>query len=167
MRLKITACTGSRDKLWAIRYKRPKPNCHFWGTQSKSNVLHMIPAHSTIKGVGRHLSHLFSPTHWSVSTFAPFKGLDYLPTPPPPPQPPVSEQGHVLVVFTPKSKCTLLITWQSNTSETMCWGKKYNFFGKLSDQEDGRLVSQNSHLIWSWMPVSFVEYRAGKCEEVK
>ena len=122
MRVKITACTGSWDELWAIRYKRPKPNCHFWGTQSKSNVLHMIPAHSTIKGVGRHLSHLFSPTHWSASIFAPFKELAY-----PPPQPPVSEQGHVLVVSTPKSKCTLLITWQSNISETMCWGKKYNF----------------------------------------
>ena len=146
------------------KIQKAKTNCHFWGTQSKSNVLHMIPAHSTIKGVGRHLSHLFSPTHWSASIFAPFKELAY-----PPPQPPVSEQGHVLVVFTPKSKCTLhtLHTWQSNTSETMCWGKKYNFFGKLPDQEDGRLVSQNNHLIWSWMPVSFEEYRAGKGEEVK
>ena len=30
-----------------------------------------------------------------------------------------------------------------------------------------RLVSQNNHLIWVWMIVSFVEHRVGEGEEVK
>ena len=38
---------------------------------------------------------------------------------------------------------------------------------KPSDQEDGRLTSQNSHLIGVWMPVSFKEHRAGEGEELK
>ena len=37
-------------------------------------------------------------------------------------------------------------------------------FGKLADWEDGRLMSQNSHLIGIWMPGSFIEQRG---EEVK
>ena len=32
------------------------------------------------------------------------------------------------------------------------------FLGKLADQEDGRLMSQNNHLIRVWMPVSFIEH---------
>ena len=30
-----------------------------------------------------------------------------------------------------------------------------------------RLVSQNNHLIWVWMTVSFIEHRVGGGEEVK
>ena len=30
-------------------------------------------------------------------------------------------------------------------------------FRKLADQEDGRLISQNKHLIRVWMPGSFIE----------
>lgn len=61
IRIKITACAGSWDKLWAIRYKRSKPNCHFWGVQSKvlycTWSLHIAPS----KGWADHLSHFFSP----------------------------------------------------------------------------------------------------------
>ena len=39
--------------------------------------------------------------------------------------------------------------------------------GKLADQEDGRLKSQNNHLIGVWMPVSFIAQRGGGDEEVK
>jgi len=35
-------------------------------------------------------------------------------------------------------------------------------FGKLPDQEDGRLMSQNNHLIGIWMPGSFIDQRWGK-----
>ena len=38
---------------------------------------------------------------------------------------------------------------------------------KPSDQEDGRLMSQNSYLIGVWMPVSFIEHGAGEGEELK
>ena len=30
-------------------------------------------------------------------------------------------------------------------------------FGKLADQEDGRLMSQSNHLAGAWMPGSFIE----------
>ena len=29
--------------------------------------------------------------------------------------------------------------------------------GKLADQGDGRLTSQNNHPVWVWMPGSFIE----------
>ena len=32
-------------------------------------------------------------------------------------------------------------------------------FGKLAYQEDGRLMSQSNHLIWVWIPVSFINQR--------
>ena len=34
-------------------------------------------------------------------------------------------------------------------------------FGKPADQEDGRLMSQNNHLIGVWMPSSFVDQSLG------
>ena len=40
-------------------------------------------------------------------------------------------------------------------------------FGKPADPEDGRLKSQNNHLIGVWMPVSFIAQRQGGDEEVK
>ena len=32
-------------------------------------------------------------------------------------------------------------------------------FGKSADREDGRLASQNNHLVGVWMPVSFMGQR--------
>ena len=40
-------------------------------------------------------------------------------------------------------------------------------FRKQADQEGGRLVSPNDHLLWAWMPVSVIEQRWGGGEEVK
>ena len=40
-------------------------------------------------------------------------------------------------------------------------------FGKLTDQEDGRLTSQNNHLVGVWMPISLIDQREGGVEEVK
>ena len=40
-------------------------------------------------------------------------------------------------------------------------------FGKSADQEDGRLASQNNHLVGVWMPVSFMGQRWGGGEETK
>ena len=37
--------------------------------------------------------------------------------------------------------------------------------GKLADGEDGRLTSQNNHLIGVWMPVSFTEKRWGEVRD--
>ena len=37
-------------------------------------------------------------------------------------------------------------------------------FGKLAYQEDGKLMSQSNHLIWVWMPGSFINQRQ---EEVR
>ena len=41
-----------------------------------------------------------------------------------------------------------------------------NLFRKPADGKDGRLVSQNSHLIKAWLPDSFIEKGKGG-EEVK
>ena len=30
-------------------------------------------------------------------------------------------------------------------------------FGKPADREEGRLMSQSNHLVWVWMPGSFIE----------
>ena len=52
--LKITAHMRSWDKLWTIRYNPlPQTNRHFWGAESKSGALHMVPARGTSKPVGR------------------------------------------------------------------------------------------------------------------
>ena len=32
----------------------------------------------------------------------------------------------------------------------------------LAYSEDGRLMPQNNHLIWVWMPGSFIEQRSGE-----
>ena len=39
------------------------------------------------------------------------------------------------------------------------WGKESNLSWKAADQEDGRLMSQNNHIIRVWMPDSFTEER--------
>ena len=55
MELKITACKHSCGKFWTKRYKKTKkPNCSFWRAGSQGRVLlHMAPAHTTTKWVGR------------------------------------------------------------------------------------------------------------------
>ena len=40
--------------------------------------------------------------------------------------------------------------------------RNMTLLGKLADQEDSRLPSQNNHLIEVWMPGSFIEQRAGR-----
>jgi len=35
-------------------------------------------------------------------------------------------------------------------------------FGKPDDREDGRLMSQNNHLVGVWMPGSFMDQRWGE-----
>ena len=35
-------------------------------------------------------------------------------------------------------------------------------FGKLADQEDGKLISQNDHLIGVCVPASFIEQRESR-----
>ena len=42
-----------------------------------------------------------------------------------------------------------------------------SLFRKPEDREEGRLKSQNNHLIGVWMPVSFIVQRGGGDEEVK
>ena len=72
-RAKITACMGNWGKLWKIQ-KGQKPNCRFWGIGSKSRVLHVIPAHSTTKGVGAHPSHPSGRTPEPAPIVTQFKG---------------------------------------------------------------------------------------------
>ena len=40
-------------------------------------------------------------------------------------------------------------------------------FGNLADGEDGRLMSQNNHLVGVWMSYFLIEWRRGGVEEVK
>ena len=37
--------------------------------------------------------------------------------------------------------------------------RNMTLLGKLADQKDGRLISQNNHLFSVWMPDSFIEQR--------
>ena len=43
--------------------------------------------------------------------------------------------------------------------ETRGWGKEETLIGDPADQEDGRLVPQNNHLIGVWMPGCFIAQR--------
>ena len=40
-------------------------------------------------------------------------------------------------------------------------------FGKPADRKDGRLAPQNNHLIWVWMPGSFIDQRERSNQELK
>jgi len=51
--------------------------------------------------------------------------------------------------------------------ETSVEARNRTLFGKLADQKDGRLISQNDHLIGVWVPMSFIEQRGKGGEEVK
>ena len=84
--LKITAGMCSRGKSWTTRYKKAKPNCHFWGARSKSRTLCTIPAHSITRRWVDHLSRPSSLTHQSTPTLPPFKEPAH-------PLPPLGEQA--------------------------------------------------------------------------
>ena len=45
--------------------------------------------------------------------------------------------------------------------------RNMTLFRELADQEDGRLISQNKHLIRVWMPGSFIDQRERSNEELK
>lgn len=54
-------------------------------------------------------------------------------------------------------KLTLLTAQQANESERLVIeARNMILFGKLVDQEDGRLMSHNSHFEGVWMPGSFI-----------
>ena len=42
-----------------------------------------------------------------------------------------------------------------------CWVRDTALVGELTDQEDGRLKSQNNHLGMVWIPGSFMDQRRG------
>ena len=78
--------------MWLVRYKRPKPSCHFWGAKSNSRIPRIIPIHITTKGLADHPSHPFHPTQ---PTNSPSPSLRL--------SPPLilgSEQGPVWLVLT-------------------------------------------------------------------
>ena len=57
-----------------------------------------------------------------------------------------------------ESKLTLLATWEASESKGQSVeARNMTLFRKPADQEDGRLMSQNNHLVRVWMPDSFIE----------
>lgn len=56
-----------------------------------------------------------------------------------------------------ESKLTVLATRQDNKS--LVEARDLTLFGKLEDQEDGKLMSQSHYLIGLWMLGSFIEQR--------
>ena len=50
--------------------------------------------------------------------------------------------------------------------EMGCWGKEYDYIWP-AEGENGRLMSQNNHLIGIWMPGSFIDQRGGWRSKVK
>ena len=56
-----------------------------------------------------------------------------------------------------ESKLTVLATRQDNKS--LVEARDLILFGKLEDQEDGKLMSQSYYLIGLWMLDSFIEQR--------
>ena len=69
--------------------------------------------------------------------------------------------------FVTESKLALLTARQANKSETGVEAGNMTLFRKPADREDGRLKSQNNHLIRVWMPISFIAQTGGRDEEVK
>ena len=46
-------------------------------------------------------------------------------------------------------------------------GSERDFIQEPADQEDGRLVTQNNHLVGAWLPGSFLDQRWGGGKETK
>ena len=61
-----------------------------------------------------------------------------------------------------ESKLSLLATQQANKSKRQgVKARNPTLFGEPTDQEDGRLMSLNNHLVEAWMPGSFMDQRWG------
>ena len=70
------------------------------------------------------------------------------------------------VVLVTECKLSLLATQQANKFKRRgVEARNMTLLGKLADGEDGRLMSQNNHLIGVWMPVSFIEQRWGEVRD--
>ena len=54
-----------------------------------------------------------------------------------------------------------------NVQYNRCCTFSHRDLVSLADSEDGRLMPQNNHLIWVWMPGSFIEQRLRGREETK
>ena len=67
---KITACMCNYEQE---NTKRLQANCHFWGVRSKSWELHMVPAHSNAKVVGRFPGPALWPAPPMHPTLTPFR----------------------------------------------------------------------------------------------
>ena len=67
-----------------------------------------------------------------------------------------------------ESKLSLLATQQANKSKRQgVKARNPTLFGEPTDQEDGRLMSLNNHLVEAWMPGSFMDQRWWGSEEAK
>ena len=67
-----------------------------------------------------------------------------------------------------KSQLNLPTAQQAN--KTKRWGveaRNVALFREPADQEDGRIMCLNNHLIGVWMPVSFIELRGKGSEAIK
>ena len=67
-----------------------------------------------------------------------------------------------IMLLSPSSLCSLhdrLVNPGQSTWETGAKARNVTLFRKSADWEDGRLMSQNNHLIGVWMPGSFIEQR--------
>ena len=51
---------------------------------------------------------------------------------------------------------------KADESETKVLGQGRDFIWELADQEDGRLVPQNNHLVGAWLPDSFMDKNWGQ-----
>ena len=61
-----------------------------------------------------------------------------------------------------KSKLALLAIWQTNESERKgVEARNTSLFGK-PDLEDGRLISQNNHVVGVWFPGSLMDHKWGE-----
>ena len=62
-----------------------------------------------------------------------------------------------------ESKLTLFATREASESEGQrVEERNTTLFGKPADRKDGKLLSQNNHLVGVWMPGSFMDQRWGE-----
>lgn len=76
--------------------------------------------------------------------------------------PSLHEEGYVFIV--PKFP---LARQANKSADNLLEQGITTLMGKLADWEDGKLTSQNNHLVGGWMPRSFMDQRWGGGEEVK
>jgi len=63
------------------------------------------------------------------------------------------------------SKLALLAARQAHKSKRRGVEARNTLFGKLVDGEDGKLMSENNHLVGPWMSGSFMDQRWGEVKE--